>query len=468
MQSNVKFSTKKFDKFINKHYIIISLTLISAGLIRLLLLGSSGNVDMEFWRAWMSKLERGNLLTIYSIEPYGLEFFHNLKNRIPVEGLFFRFEGIDPNFFQANWYSQKFYPIVQPPNFYFDLMIVNYFNNKIFNNDYVALNFINVIWTIILNFLIYLIFIKTKIMKPFLKSLLLIWVNPLILVNTVIQGFRDIYSVLFIVGSIILITNKKYFLAGIIATLGLMAKPQILFLFVIILVLIPQKKLLNYVSGVILTISLIIYIYFSTGYLYGLLASSMMVTATTKWYPSTISFFTPFTFLQKHQDFVYFHINTNLGSWINRFTDYLQLLSVIHLAGSILAVVIFRKVFTNLIGNLYSLEFFYLTLLIYMLRPNGQPNHYFAMSIFWLISLAKFDKFFWSKFTVLGCFLIQDLGYNGFGRNSIFVGTSSYYSDLIFLLSTIICIILVKDIYKYRHNIQKTVNNKILESEYLS
>lgn len=187
----------------------------------------------------------------------------------------------------------------------------------------------------------------------------------------------------------------------------------------------------------------------------------MMVTATTKWYPSTISFFTPFTFLQQHQDFVYFHININLVSWINRFTDYLQLLSVIHLAGSILAVLIFRKVFKNLIGNLYSLEFFYLTLLIFMLRPNGQPNHYFAMSIFWLISLAKFDKFFYSKIIVLGCFLIQDLGYTGFGRNSIFVGISSYYSDLIFLLSTIICIILVKDIYKYRHNIQKTKNKLI-------
>ena len=300
-------------------------------------------------------------------------------------------------------------------------------------------------------------------MKPFLKSLLLIWVNPLILMNTVIQGYRDIYSVLFIVGSIILINNKKYFLAGIIATLGLMAKPQILFLFIIILALIPQKKLLNYIYGVILTISLIVCIYFSTGYLYGLLASSIMVTATTKWYPSTLSFFTPFTFLQQHQDFVYFHINTDLVSLINRFTEYLQLLSLIHLAGSILAVVVFRKVFTNLIGNLYSLEFFYLTLFVYLLRPNGQPNHYFAMSIFWLISLAKFDRFFWSKFIILVCFLIQDLGYNGFGRNSIFVGTSAYYSDLIFLLSTIICIIIVKDIYKYRHNVQKT-NNKLIST----
>ena len=460
MSKNMIFSKERINSSVNHYYILISISLILLGLLRLLLLGSSGIVDMEFWRAWMSKLERGNLLTIYSNQPHSLDFFHNLKTRIPVENPFFRFKDIDPNFFKANWYSQTYYPIVQPPNFYLDIIVVNYFKNNFLNNDYISLNFTNVIWTILLNILFYLIFIKLKINKSLLKSLLLIWVNPLILMNTVIQGYRDIYSVLFVMGSVLLISYKKYFLSGVIIALGFLVKPQILFLVIIVLVIIPKKKILNYISGGIFMISVVILVYFSTGYLYGLAASFLMVSgATTKWYPSTLSFFTPFTFVQHHQDFIYFHVSAKLVSWVNNMAEYLQYMSLIHIMGSILAVGLFRKFISDEVGAIFSIEFFYLTLFIFMLRPNAQPNHYFAISIFWLLSLAKFDKFFWSKFTILACFLIQDLGYNGFGRNSIYVGTSSNYSDLIFILSILICFILVKDIYTYRINAQKPKSN---------
>ena len=456
MSRNRRFSKARINNFINKYYILISIVLILLGLLRLLIIGSSGIVDMEFWRAWMSKLDRGNLLTIYSNHPHGLDFFHNLKNKIPVDYPFFRFKDIDPNFFKANWYSQTYYPIVQPPNFYIDLILVNYFNSNFIRNDYIALNFVNVIWTILLNSLVYLLFIKLKINNPFLKSLILVWVNPIILMNTVIQGYRDIYSILFVVGSLLLICYKKYFFAGIIIVLGLLVKPQILFLAIIVIVLIPKKKILNYIFGGIFAIFLVIYVYYITGYLYGLIASFLMVSgATTKWFPSTLSFFTPFTFMQHHQDFIYFNINTNLVSWVNKLTEYLQFISLIHIMGSILAVVLFSKLFVDKIGILFTIEFFYLTVFIFMLRPNGQPNHYFAMSIFWLISLAKFDKFYWSKIIILASFLIQDLGYNGFGRNSFYLGTTSYYSDLIFFLSAVISIVILKDIYRYRNEVLK-------------
>jgi hypothetical protein len=261
-------------------------------------------------------------------------------------------------------------------------------------------------------------------------------------------------------GSVLLISYKKYFLSGVIIALGFLVKPQILFIVIIVLVIIPKKKILNYISGGIFMISAVILVYFSTGYLYGLAASFLMVSgATTKWYPSTLSFFTPFTFVQHHQDFIYFHVSAKLVSWVNNMAEYLQYISLIHITGSILAVGLFRKFISDEVGAIFSIEFFYLTLFIFMLRPNAQPNHYFAISIFWLLSLAKFDRFFWSKFTILACFLIQDLGYNGFGRNSIYVGTSSNYSDLIFILSILICFILIKDIYTYRINAQKPKSN---------
>ena len=436
-----------------KIYYSVVFAIFLIGLLRLFMLNSMGNVDMEFWRAWMYKIEKGNIFNIYSINTHDLKFFKNLSIKIPLEDDFFIFKGIDPNYFEANMYLRKFYPIVQPPIFYVDLYFVNAIKKIIDVNDYFLLNIVNIFWTLLLVYILYLILKKTALENPFLKALILIWLNPIFILNPVALGFRDIFASIFVIISIYFLIKNFYLFSGICIALGLLTKPQILFTIFVLLILIRKNKIINFLLGILLILCLLLVLYYQSGYLYGLIASLIMVSATTVWFPTSISIFTPLSFLQNHQNYLITNDYTKLLRLIDFLSYHIQLFSIFGILFLCCVVIYLRLNYPLDNLNLYSIEVFYMSLFVYVLRPNSQPNHYFVLSIFWILSLAKYDKYFWSKLLIILCFVIQDLGYNGFGRNSFFVGLGSQdYINLIFLLSVFVSLIMVQIAYIYFKN----------------
>lgn len=406
----------------------------------MLFINSWGMVDSEWWRAWINQMDKVGLLNIYSESFKGFDNFANLLDPIKLFGTVVTFANISVPNFIPNDYHRTIFPIAQPPFFLADLAFARFMKNNFdFSSDYSALNVTNIVWTVFFTMTLGLL-IKRLNNKHYINwALLLGWANPLLILHANIQGYRDMLTILLITVSITLIISKQQFdlLAGITFGAACLCKPTTIYVFPIMLMVMERKRLLRFISGIASIAGLLLLTFFATGKLYGLLAALLTEMSFAKSLSEGISAWNPFFILAQHSDSL--PLEGNLKSLISRFLlelhSHIGVLSIIHLL--IFMGIAFKVRFKNLIPfNHLIIQIYLIT--FYITMPNTRMNHYLVFLPFWLIGIVhKPNRLF--NLIIVSVFLLQDFIYAGFGRNSIFTG-SSFYSLCNLVLTVVLSI----------------------------
>jgi hypothetical protein len=398
----------------------------------------------------MKHLTLVGFANVYSNPIQGLEIFGSLRNPILIDIPIVSFPQITVPTFLPNDYFRYVFPVAQPPLFLLDLSITNGLKEILnIKSDYIILNLTNIIFSISLTFLVSRV-LKGRSVKNYQTwSLALIWANPLMILQSNVQGYRDLLLLNLITLSISLICNmnRHHYLSGAVFGLACFTKPTAVFVSIVIFICLSNRELLKFIAGMIMTASVVIGLYFYTSRLYGLLAALFTEFSFTKTFSEGISFWSSFKLLYEYSD--YLPISTNLQHLTYVITrqlyNNLTLISVLHL---IVFFLIALKLRQELKVDFFSREIQLLVASFYFLIPNSRMNHYFVFITILLVAipLAK-EKIYFVAILVL--LLLQDLIYGGFGRNSFFEGTNLSL-PINSVLSTLIIVFLFSKIKKNR------------------
>ena len=424
--------------------LIITFLLVLVGLSRFMFLDNWGIVDSEWWRAWMNHINLVGIANVYSEPINSLSLYKELLNPITLPGNLITFPNIDVPIFNTNEYFRKYFPIAQPPVFLMDLAFTVELKNLLqINSDYVMLNLTNIFFSALLTYILYRIVRENNIDKPLNWALVLIWANPMLILQSNLQGYRDLLLVSLITLGIHFVTkkNKIPYLSGLIFGLALLTKPTAIYLFLPVYLLTSNKDFIKFISGVAATIFSVTAVIALNGRLYGFLAALLTESQIGKNYSEGIGIWTPVYVLEKLPEFFLFSSEfEELLKSLNSFFE--NKITIFWLIVLLLFALLARGLKKKRIYTIFDVEFqlFAITLLLFL--PNIKINHYFVFLPIWLIIFAK-QKLRSTSVFILPVFFIQDLIYGGFGRNSIFDGTK-FSAPINIVLTILLSICLVK------------------------
>jgi hypothetical protein len=402
---------------------LLTIFLVVVGLTRFLFLNSWGIVDSEWWRAWMNHIDQVGISNLYSGTPSGFQVFQNLWHPRILDGQLVSFPLIEVPVFNPNHYFRTIFPIAQPPFFFLDLAFVLETKNLLnLPSDYAALNLTNILLSIVLTLVTAKFLKNLEVSHPNNWALLLIWANPLIILQANLQGYRDLMLLILITISLLLIqkNQKEPYIAGIIFGLACMTKPTALYVLLVIFLVLSNRQFFHFAAGVATVVFMVASFYLITMKLYGLLAAILTEMSFAKNFSEGVS---PWSILKLFEDYSKFlPINSKsqmfLSSFASTLSNHLGIISIIHLIVFLLIALYLRK---N--GNLTvfdpQLQLFAISL--YFFTPNSRINHYVVFLTVWLIGLASL-KTRNISIIVISMYFLQDLLYGGFGRMSIFEG----------------------------------------------
>lgn len=432
---------------------LITLFLIFFGLgIRVATIKSTGGVDSEWWKAWMSATHQFGLLGIYTDVP---DSQFPISSRWIVTSYlqpFPIFEGQRVVDFITNDYDRVQFPITQPPLFLLELNFVEHISRLLqapimnslgLNSPYVALNASGLIWTVLLLLVVRLIYSELLIPHPTILATGTVWLNPAVILSSPIQGFRDIPMLTFLSISTLMIIRGNKTLGGTFFGIALMTKLTSIFA---LPGMIWTKLNRRFLSAILISTIVVLLPYVLHGRFIGLLQGQVSNLGNLRRVNGDISIWSWLQLLNVQ----YLDEIGQYGSPLIKTSA--NLIPTIALVLQILIVgtVVFRLRRVNL-GRINEKDLIYwvvgfaISFAVHATRLNAQDNH-------WIFILATFFPAIVFKPTrlhllaIVFILTIQDIVGQGFGRSYLeFIWTAlhPYSGELTVALSLISIVIFV-------------------------
>jgi hypothetical protein len=220
------------------------LVVLAAALGLALRLGAApawGTQDVEWWKAWSTRVVHFGMRNVYGSESDAKiiarftegESYRKIRRATQTK----------IRYYQTVDYDQTEYELVQPPLYIYSLSasawVYSLFSPSLENNRWYnfALNFPPIIYSALLSLFIGRAagrFLSPNLAVP---AALLYWLNPLVILNSPVQGYQDPLCVLFGTAAIIALYDRRLTLSVVLFTLSTLTKPQgVLVLPVLVLV----------------------------------------------------------------------------------------------------------------------------------------------------------------------------------------------------------------------------------------
>ncbi len=372
----------------------------------------------------MNHINLVGFANVYSDRTQGFEIFKSLGNPISIDGPIISFPSITVPTFLPNDYFRFFFPVAQPPLFLLDLAFTNSLKNLLsINSDYVVLNLTNIVFSFTLTLLISSILRERSIKRHRTWALALVWANPLLILQSNIQGYRDLLLLNLITLSIKLMDRDKkcLYLSGAVFALACMTKPTAIFVVIVFFICLTNRAFLKFLIGMTFSVSMVFAIYLFTDRLFGLVAAIFTEFSFTQTFSEGISFWSTFKLLFEYTE--YLPISSDLQSFTmsvgNILLKNLTLISILHLGIFLLIALKMRR---DSKIDIFGRRIQIFIIFFYFLMPNSRMNHYFVFLSILLIAIPVARERLLIT-PVIALIFLQDLLYGGFGRNSFFEGT---------------------------------------------
>lgn len=415
---------------INNTLVIVAIVLV----VRLLTSFFYGTQDVEWWKAWYSAIDNKGITRVYGTsDSVNLSLLEQNWSFKQIRDSTQYLHG-----FSANDYFRSKYPVTQPPFYIYHVYIAGSLykmvdpeltNNRIYN---FFLNIIPVLYSLLTALLIFLFLRSTGQKELAGYTSLLYFINPLVLLNSPIQGFWDPILAFYVLLSLVFLYGRYLYLAAASLTLAVLFKPTaVIILPVFLSIVIIDYSFFKCIKGLlvaILTGLLLAIPYILDDHMIGMILG---VTSIVD-YSNDISrqSLNLWWSLQYYMNFIQSNttsvVDLLLGQNFNWQNDVqashfqffnLKLLSlVLFILATIRNLYMLPKLMR--VNRLYVFYFVFIQSYIYFIfRIGVQSNHYYIMFVFLsVIALIK-SELFKVYLVVLCIFLFQDLIFYGFGRD---------------------------------------------------
>ncbi len=427
-----------------------------------------GTQDVEWWKAWIFSIEQKGFVNLY-----GKSDAENMK--LIKQGKSFeevRKETQNLILFKPYKYTRTEYIVPQPPVYLYHIYVAGKIyklvdpsltNNRLYN---FFLNFFPILYSILTCIVIYNFLKSTQYSYLALSSSLLYLLNPLIILNSPIQGFWDPILGFYILLSLISLYKKKLTLSFIFLVIALLIKPTAIIVIPIYLFfVIRENKFMKIIKSSLIT--LIISLILISPFIYtnhfismvlgvqSILFSSNDISRQSLniWWP--LQYYLNFYISNTHT-FIDFLLGNNF-IWYNDFP-------VANVSSINLRVISFFLYFSATILNFYNASkyisknrfyIFYFSFIqcyiYFMLRIGVQNNHYYIMIIFFSIFCFISKELFYFFLYLIFLFFVQDFIFYGFGRDFSIMYKVLNFLHLPFItviISIINLVFFVKILYK--------------------
>jgi Gpi18-like mannosyltransferase len=393
-----------------------------------------GTQDVEWWKAWFSSIEQNGIVNVY-----GETDSENLK--LINKGLNFddvRQKTQNVIFFEPYKYFRKNYVVTQPPVYLYHLYIAGkvykIFDPKLTNSRLYNffLNFFPILYSVLTCIIIYWFLNSTKYNDLSLVTSLFYLLNPLIILNSPIQGFWDPILGFYILLSLIFLYKKKLTASFVFFAIALLIKPTAIIVIPIYLFfVIRENSLLGILKSTIVAIFLALVLIspfiFSNHFISMSLGVHSIINSSSDISRQSLNFWWPVQYYlnfytSSTHSFVDFLIGKNF-IWSEDFpVSKISAINLKYLSLCLLFIATILNMYNAskfvLNNRFYIFYFAFIQCYIYfMLRIGVQNNHYYIMLVFFSIFCFFTKELFYNFVILILIFFIQDFIFYGFGRD---------------------------------------------------
>ena len=403
-----------------------------------------GTQDVEWWKAWYSSIEEKGVLNVYGVTDN--ENIKLLKQGLSFEEVRKKTQNVIK--YEAYMYERKNYVVTQPPVYLYHIFLAgkiykiidpNLTNNRLYN---FFLNLFPIIYSILTCFLIHYFLNSTQYKEHALVSALFCSLNPLIILNSPIQGFWDPILGFYVLSSFIFLYKRKLTISFIFFTIAILVKPTAIIIIPVYLLFIIKEHASRQILKSIF-ISLVVFLFLVSPFIFSnhfismilgvhsILDSSNDISRQSLniWWP--LQYYLNFYNSNSHgltnfiigKEFIWYEdFSAQKISSIN-----LKLLSTILFI--IATIVNLYNASKYLLKNrAYIFYFAFIQIYIYfMLRIGVQNNHYYMMLVFCSVICFFSKEMFRTFLIIILIFFIQDFIFYGFGRDfSLMLGALNF------------------------------------------
>jgi Gpi18-like mannosyltransferase len=403
-----------------------------------------GTQDVEWWKAWYSSIEEKGILNVYGVTDN--ENIKLLKQGLSFEEVRKKTQNVIK--YEAYKYERKNFVVTQPPVYLYHIFLAgkmykiidpNLTNNRLYN---FFLNLFPIIYSILTCFLIYYFLNSTQYKEHALVSAIFCSLNPLIILNSPIQGFWDPILGFYVLTSFIFLYKRKITTSFIFFTIAILVKPTAIIIIPVYLLFIIKEHSCRQILKSIF-ISLLVFLFLVSPFIFSnhfismslgvhsILDSSNDISRQSLniWWP--LQYYLNFYKSNSHglinfiigKDFIWYEdFSTQKISSIN-----LKLLSTILF--TIATILNLYNASKYLLKNrVYIFYFAFIQIYIYfMLRIGVQNNHYYMMLVFCSVICFFSKEMFRTFLIVILIFFTQDFIFYGLGRDfSLMLGALNF------------------------------------------
>ncbi len=395
-----------------------------------------GTIDMEYWKAYTVESVKGGLVNIYGKQDGVI--VEQYKKGISIRNILHDTQNIWT--YEGYKSAKSTYDYPQPPIYIYSLYLTgllysfidtNLSNNRIFN---FFLNLDPILSSFFIVIILYKFVSKLTNVHEARAIGLLYWLNPLVLLNSPIQGYRDALMAMFVLLSIINVYKNNLNFSWIFLVLGMATKPQGILIFPIVLFsgLFQHSIKKNVIAWIVaIGSSVIIASPFITSQ-HGLsmllgMASISRVTVALSGTPNiwlilqyiievlysvgrnVPIFDAVFGYSFKHVMIKQFYIQSGFNlEWVG------YTLLIVFTAVNIY----FLRTALKKKNNFYIFLAGVIQIYAYvMLRVGVQINHYFSLIPLFTVILVKYKKMFPNFIILVSIYITYDLLFYGLGRD---------------------------------------------------
>ena len=198
-------------------------------IIRFVGLFGLGDADMEHFKSWVVLTQSYGIPMMYSVSDSALFAYAQQQHLSLVDSFNALRTWVD--FVPLAGYSRTKYMVMYPPvsvyilnisGIAYELISPALQNSRLFN---AFVSFPMLLVSIGISWMIFA-FLKQENRTLAVASALLFWLNPIVLLDSTIQGYNNPIVILILLLGLICLYRRKYFLAVCLAALGFWVKPQ--------------------------------------------------------------------------------------------------------------------------------------------------------------------------------------------------------------------------------------------------
>jgi Gpi18-like mannosyltransferase len=392
-----------------------------------------GTQDVEWWKAWYSSMEEKGLLNVY-----GATDDENIK--LIAQGLSFeeiRKKTQNIIVYNPYKYTRTNYPVTQPPVYLYHVFIAGklyrIFDRKLQNNRYYNffLNLVPILYCLLTCVLIYWFLNSTRYKDQALISAVFYLFNPLIILNSPIQGYWDPVLGFFVIFSLILLYKKRLTSSLILFSISALVKPTAIVVSPVYIYYVIREHATIQIFKSLTVAFIVVFILaspfiFSSRFIGVALGVHSILTYSSDISRQSLNIWWPLqyylNFWESNSCGIFDFLVGNNFYWnrdfpVERAGENLRLISGFSwLLATTINLFNAHKFYK--IDRFYVFYFSFVQVYIYfMLRIGVQCNHYYIMmicySLFCFFSREIFVKFVF----LLLIFFAQDFIFYGFGRD---------------------------------------------------